>query len=248
MSSEVLLVVAGSLAGGFVNGLTGFGTALTTMPFYLWAVSPATSALLAAVLSVCGQLQTLSAIWREIRWERALPLIAGGLIGIPLGTWLLPHVALAPFKLLVGLVLIGFSAFMLTGGPRRPLPPLGRGADFAVGIASGTLGGLAALSGVLPAIWASLQNWRKDERRIVFMLFNGTVLSVMLVSSWAAGLVGREFVALLPWAIPAAIAGTWLGTLLYRRIDDRRFDRLVLALLLVAGLVLVAASQATSVS
>ncbi len=244
MTLQIALILAGSFAGGLVNGLTGFGTALTTMPFYLWAVSPPTAALLAAVLSVCGQLQTLLSIWRHIAWHRALPLLAGGLLGIPAGTALLPHVGGATFKLLVGLVLIAFCIFMLAGRWRPRVPALGAPADFAVGIVSGVMGGLAALSGVVPAVWASLQDWRKDERRIVFMVFNGTVLSLMLVSSWLAGLMTSEFFDAVLWAIPSAVAGTLLGAHLYQRLDDRRFDRIVLLLLLVAGCALVVSSQA----
>ena len=32
------MVLVGALAGGFVNGLTGFGTGLTALPFWLQAV------------------------------------------------------------------------------------------------------------------------------------------------------------------------------------------------------------------
>jgi hypothetical protein len=31
-------VLAGAVAGGFVNGLTGFGTGLTALPFWLQAI------------------------------------------------------------------------------------------------------------------------------------------------------------------------------------------------------------------
>lgn len=245
MTLEIAFIIAGSFVGGFVNGMTGFGTALTTMPFYLLAVTPPTAAMLAAVLSVAGQAQTLLAMWRNIVWRRVLPMLAGGLIGIPVGTWLLPHVSVSAFKMFVGLVLIGYCTFMLLGGvQRRFLPEAGPSADFALGVASGVMGGLAALSGVLPAVWASLQNWRKDERRVVFMTFNGTILSVMLISSWLAGLVTQEFGRAVLWALPAAVAGGWLGSLAYRRLDDRRFDRIVLALLLLAGVALVLSSQA----
>jgi uncharacterized membrane protein YfcA len=40
-------------------------------------------------------------------------------------------------------------------------------------------------------------------------------------------------------ALPATLFGVYLGSLLYPRLDDRRFDRIVLVLLLVSGLGLV---------
>jgi uncharacterized membrane protein YfcA len=45
------VVLAGALAGGFANGLTGFGTGLTALPFWLQVVEPVIAAQLA---SACG--------------------------------------------------------------------------------------------------------------------------------------------------------------------------------------------------
>lgn len=248
MTTDILLIVAGAFVGGFVNGLTGFGTALTSMPLFLMAVSPATAAMLGAAISVAGQMQTLPTIWRSINWSRTLPLVIGGLLGIPLGTALLPHVGLDTFKLFVGLVLVGYCSFMLLGGAGLRVGGAGTKADLAVGIGGGVMAGLAALSGPLPIIWASLQGWGKNERRGVFQAYNALVLSAMLVTSAVAGLMTREFLDALLWSLPGAIFGTFLGAAAYRRLDDRRFDRLVLLVLLVAGLVLVVSSRASALS
>jgi uncharacterized membrane protein YfcA len=40
-------------------------------------------------------------------------------------------------------------------------------------------------------------------------------------------------------AIPGTLAGSWLGMALYQRLDDRRFDRVVLFVLLLSGLGLI---------
>jgi uncharacterized membrane protein YfcA len=243
MTPDTLLIVAGSFVGGFVNGLTGFGTALTAMPCFLLAVSPATAAMLAAALSVAGHVQTLPAIWRYINWPRALPLIGGGLIGLPCGTLMLPQVSVPLFKLFVGLVLIGYCSFMLLGGARLKVSGTGRRSDVAIGVGGGVMAGLSALSGPLPIIWASLQGWSKDERRGVFQAYNFMVLAAMLAASTVAGLMTSEFARALAWGLPGAVSGTFIGVRVYRRLDDRRFDRLVLALLLVAGIALVVSSQ-----
>lgn len=243
MTLDTLLIVAGSFVGGFVNGLTGFGAALTAMPFFLSAVSPPVAAMLAASLGVAGHAQTFHAIWNYINWPRALPLIAGGLAGLPLGTLLLPHVGLPVFKLFVGLVLVGYCSFMLLGGGAVRVAQAGRTGDAVVGFGGGVMGGLSALSGPLPIIWASLQGWGKDERRGVFQSYNATILAAMLMASAVAGLMTLEFAKSLLWALPGSIVGTNAGARLYRKLDDRRFDRLVLILLLAAGASLVASSQ-----
>ncbi|MGI9405082.1 MAG: TSUP family transporter, partial [Hyphomicrobiaceae bacterium] len=70
MTAEALLVVLGAFAGGFISGLTGFGTGLTALPVWLLVLSPIQAASLVVVCSVVGQLQTLPAIWHKIDWRR----------------------------------------------------------------------------------------------------------------------------------------------------------------------------------
>ena len=235
----VAIILAGAFTAGVVNGLTGFGTALTGLPIWLQAVEPAIAAQLASACSVLGHISTFPAIWRAIEWRRAAPLIAAGLAGVPLGTLLLPHIALGLFKLGVGLVLVGYCAYMLIAAGRVRLAAGGTGAEVSVGFAAGVLGGLAGLSGVLVTVWASLKAWPKDQRRAFFQAFNFAVLTAMLAASAVSGLVGLHSLIALGFAAPATFLGASLGLRLYRRLDDVDFDRLVLAVLLLSGLVLV---------
>jgi uncharacterized membrane protein YfcA len=115
----------------------------------------------------------------------------------------------------------------------------GRWAEAAIGLAGGMLGGLAGLSGALPTVWAALKGWSKEERRVVFQAFNMTILSAMLAGSLLQGLIGMRLLAALALALPGTLIGARLGALAYRRLDDRRFDRIVLALLLMSGMALV---------
>lgn len=232
-------LLAGALTGGFVNGLTGFGTGLTALPIWLRAVDPVTAAQLVSAASVIGHVSTLRAIWPAIDWRRLAPMLAAGLVGVPIGMWILPSISLPAFKAAVGAVLTIYCAFMLFAAGRVRLVAGGRGAEAAVGFLGGILGGMAGLSGPAPTIWATLKGWPKEERRVVFQAFNMTILSAMLAASLVQGLMGRRFFLALAVALPATVAGAWLGSRVYRRLDDRRFDRLVLALLLASGLGLV---------
>ena len=67
---DIAIVVAGALAGGFVNGLTGTGYALVALGFWLQAMSPVHAAPLVAFCSVVGHLQSLPSIWHGVRWPR----------------------------------------------------------------------------------------------------------------------------------------------------------------------------------
>jgi uncharacterized membrane protein YfcA len=237
------LILAGALAGGFVNGLTGFGTALTGLPIWLQAIEPAIAAQLASACSVLGHITTFPAIWRAIQWRRVARPIAAGLLGVPVGTLLLPYIPLGAFKLGVGLVLVGYCGFMLVAAGRVRLAADGRDGEALVGFLSGALGGLAGLSGVLVTVWASLKAWPKDQRRIFFQSFNFSVLTAMLVVSLASGQVGPRSLLAVGIAAPATLLGAALGLRVYRRLDDVAFDRLVLLVLLLSGVALIWSSH-----
>jgi uncharacterized membrane protein YfcA len=237
------LIVAGAFAGAIVNGMTGFGTALTGLPFWLQAVEPLLAAHLASACSVIGHLTTFREMWLKVDWLRLRPMVIGGLAGIPFGTLLLPQVRLNPFKLVVGVLLVAYCTFRLLAAHRARLavrrPGTERNMEALVGFTGGVLGGLAGLSGVLPTVWASLKGWPKDEQRTVFQAFNFMLLTAMLIASAAQGLVGLRTICALVVATPATLCGAWLGFRLYKRVDDVRFQRIVLLVLLISGLCLV---------
>jgi uncharacterized membrane protein YfcA len=237
--STVALVLAGAFVGGFVNGLTGFGTALSGLPLWLQALEPRVAAQLASACSVVGHLSTIKLVLREADWRRMAPMLVAGLLGVPIGTSLLPLVSLPTFKLAIGIVLVAYCSFMLLAAGRIRVQGGGRGAEALIGFAGGILGGLAALSGVLPTIWASLKSWPKAERRAFFQIFNFTVLVAMLLASFVQGMVESGSIAALCLAIPGTLAGNWTGVAIYRRLDDVRFDQIVLAVLLVSGIGLI---------
>jgi uncharacterized membrane protein YfcA len=79
---KILLVFAGALIGGLVNGLTGFGTGLTAMGLWLYVISPSVAASLVIVCSFVAQVLTFPMIWRSIEWSRVPPFIPPGILGV----------------------------------------------------------------------------------------------------------------------------------------------------------------------
>src|ERR1700729_1006063 len=105
-SEQVAILLAGALAGGIVNGLTGFGTAITAIGIWIYAIPPTVAASLAIICSVVSQSQTLHLIWRAIDWRQVLYFVVPGILGGPIGTLLLPHIDPKLFKLVIGCFLI----------------------------------------------------------------------------------------------------------------------------------------------
>jgi uncharacterized membrane protein YfcA len=240
---QIAVVLLGALAGGFVNGLTGFGTAITAMGLWLYAIPPATAASLAIVCSVISQVQTLPMIWRVIDWPRILPFVVPGVLGVPVGTWLLAQIDPRTFKIVIGLFLVSYSGYVLAR--RSPLAGSqigGRAGDNAVGFGGGILGGLAGLSGVLPVVWTDIRGWSKDQRRMVLQTFNLSILAVALLSHAASGFLTPQVGWATAAALPRTIVGSWAGAFVYRRLSDNGFQRIVMALIFASGAMLIATS------
>ena len=236
MALAEILVLVGAFAGGYVSGLTGFGTGLTALPFWLSAVHPLVAAPLVVVCSIIAQIQTLPAIWHAINWRRVFPFVLGGVIGVPVGTISLAHVTPQIFKLLIGCFLIVYCSFMLL---RRSAPTVswgGRVADGMVGLGGGILGGFTGLSGPLPTLWASLRGWDKDAKRGVFQVFNLSILLLALGSQAIGGFVTMEVGRFALIALPGTLLGAWLGRKTYNVLGDDRFNQIVLVLLLLSGI------------
>jgi uncharacterized membrane protein YfcA len=233
------VVLFGALAGGFISGLAGFGTALMALGIWLYVLPPSVVVPLILICSIISQTSTLPSIWRSIDFKLVWPFLLGGVAGVPLGTLLVAYADPGIFKLSVGVLLLVFPAALYFN--RRPMAFSfgGRIADTGIGFAGGILGGLAGLSGVLPVLWASVRGWDKDQRRGVFQTFNWTVLSAAFCLQASTGFITREIMWLTLLTLPATITGAWLGTRTYHALSDNDFRDVVLGILFLSGIVLV---------
>jgi len=237
-TTGLLVLLLGALAGGFVSGLSGFGTALMALGIWLYVLPPSIAVPLVLICSVISQLATLPTMWRSFDFTLVWPFVIGGLLGVPLGTMLVAHADPKVFKLTVGIFLLVFPPALYFSKPTA-FSIGGKIADAAIGFAGGILGGLAGLSGPLPIIWASIRGWGKDERRGIFQTFNTSILFAALCLQAAGGMVARDVLWFALVAFPATVAGSWLGARLYHALNDRNFRDIVLGLLFLSGAVLV---------
>ena len=227
------------MAGGFVNGLTGFGTGITAMGLWLYAISPPVAASLVIICSVVSQLQTLPMIRHGIEWRQVLPFVVPGLIGVPIGTMLLSQIDPRLFKIGVGLFLVSYATYALARTARMSEAWGGRVADAAAGFGGGVLGGLSGLSGPPIIVWTDVRGYPKDYRRSVLQTFNLAILTAALVSHAWSGLLSPQVGWATLAALPGTVCGAWIGTKVYKRLGDRGFQKIVMALLVVSGVMLI---------
>ncbi|MEX0287409.1 MAG: TSUP family transporter, partial [Paracoccaceae bacterium] len=141
-------------------------------------------------------------------------------------------------KLMIAGFLILYGLFFLL---RRRLPKFERPtpvADMGVGFASGVLGGLAGLSGALPAMWCALRPWPRHETRAVLQPFNFVILLISCVILATRGAYTWDALPQIAAAIIAAGIAAQIGIAVFKRLDDTTFRWLLIGLMLASGLVL----------
>ncbi|GAB4392341.1 MAG: sulfite exporter TauE/SafE family protein [Kiloniellaceae bacterium] len=242
-TSTLAFLLFGALAAGFVTGFAGFGTGLVASGFWFHVLPPAFVPPLVVMASVVGQLVGLARLRPQFDWPRAAPFLIGGALGVPLGVAALTLASPELLRLLVGAFLVCYAASQLTGLTRLSIGPWGgRGADGAVGLGGGILGGFAGLSGPLPLVWLQLRGGPSVAQRAVYQPFNLVVLFLAALAMAAAGRIeGGAFQAML-LAVPATALGAWLGAHFYSKASEAVFRRVVLFLLLASGALLVGQS------
>jgi uncharacterized protein len=237
--SELLLLIAGAVVAGFVQGLSGFAFGLVSMSIWVWGLAPQVAAVMAVFGSLAGQVVGLFSVRRALSLRALAPFLAGGLVGVPIGVLLLPHLDAQRFKLVLGGLLVVACPAMLWAPRMRPLALRSRLAralgDGLAGAGGGVMGGIGGFTGVIPTLWCTLRGLPKNEQRSVVQNFNLATLAVTMAAYVASGAVTRTMWPLLPVVALALLLPSLLGARLYHRLGDHDYRRVVLWLLTATG-------------
>jgi uncharacterized membrane protein YfcA len=242
MEAQTLVIIAGAIAAGFVQGLTGFGFGLVAMSFWAWTIDPRLAAALAVFGALTGQVIAAVTVRRGFDLKRLAPFVIGGLLGLPIGLLLLPRLDVLVFKAFLGTLLVIWCPAMLFSAQLPHITRGGRVADGLVGAAGGVMGGLGGFTGVLPTLWCTLRGMDKDAQRAIVQNFNLSMLLVTFGSYLATGIITTATLPYLAIVAPALLIPSLLGARLYIGISEVTFRKLVLSLLTCTGVALLASS------
>ncbi|HVP57332.1 MAG TPA: sulfite exporter TauE/SafE family protein [bacterium] len=219
---------------GLVQGTLGFGFSLVTVPILVLFLAPKVTVPVMLVLSTFLNLL----LYREVRTtanlRRLLPLMFAGIVGLPIGTYLLVSLDVGLLKTVIG-CLVALSGLAFLAGFERPIRRETLGM-VAAGITSGVLNGVTSASGPPVILFLANQGMARDTFRaslIAYFLFlNLATIPIFLVG----GLISRTVLAYSGLLLPAMVLGALTGSKLSRRIPERAFRRVALAAVIGAGI------------
>jgi uncharacterized protein len=225
-------------AGAFVSGFAGFAFSAVAGGILLHVLRPIEAVPLMMACSVGVQATNLWTLRRDMRWKESLVLVLGGLAGVPIAVWLLHSADTRLFQEGFGIIVAVYAGYMLLRPGTTYLPEMTRSRKVLVGFGGGLIGGLTAMPGALPTIWCDMRGLPKNEQRGLVQPFIAAMQIFALTLMLVRRDLSTEIVFDFAWSLPALLAGSALGILAFRNVNDATFRRLILIVLLISGVLL----------
>jgi uncharacterized membrane protein YfcA len=238
-SLELPLFLLATFAGALVAGLSGFAFGLVAASIWLYILTPLQTATLIVGFGLLVQGYSVWKLRRALDWQRLWPFVLGAAVGVPVGVSILTWANPAHVRMGIGAFLVLYSLYVLFCPAIPSVTAGGAAADAGVGFLNGVLGGITGLAGILVTIWCGLRGWPKDVQRTVFQPVAVAIFLMGALWIGAKGAITADTIKLFLIGMPALFAGMWLGMKLYGRLDEATFRKVVLALLLISGIVLI---------
>jgi uncharacterized protein len=235
---ELLLLSVGVFLGAVVSAFSGFAFSAVAGAILLHVYDPLTAIPIMMACSITSQTITLVVLRKSLHFGRAAPLLAGGAAGVVLAILVMRWMNPASLKLTFGLFLVVYAGYLTLRDQTREIHVAGRSYEFTAGALGGVVGVFTAMPGAIPTLWCELRGFSKEQQRGLVQPFILAMqifaLALLALTAGIPPAVPGQFLL----SLPMLIAGSYLGLVAFRRVDDRLFRRAVLALLIASGLAL----------
>jgi len=234
------LVIAALLCASFIKGATGLGFPLIATPAIalLLDIRTAVTVLILPNLFMDSAQTIRDGLPYEV-FRRFSNLIAPTIIGVFLGTMVLVRTPLWILNLCLGVMVLAFVLsnllklhFVISARSEKILSPV-------FGFLSGFLNGMTNAAGPTLAIYLySLKLEKRTFVKSIATIFVTTKLSQLVaISTW--NLFNRETITLSIQVLLLTLAGFYAGIKAQDRVNQVTFNRGLLALLSLIGVILI---------
>lgn len=222
---------------GFIQGLSGFGSALFAMPLLTFFIDVKTAVPLCILNSILITLYLSLQLRHYMDKKKILPLFFGSLPGIYLGAAFLKNVEADSIKLLLGVLIVWYGLYSLL------VQPVQRGIHrlwgFVAGFFTGFIGSAFSAGGPPAIIYTSLTGWSKEHIKATL---TGFFLSASAVTAAVHAASGLTNMLVLKFFLSSAVflmAGVYTGSRLYSMVSRQGYIRVILVTLIILGLMMV---------
>jgi hypothetical protein len=219
-----------------VRAAFGFGDVLVSVPFLTLFMAPRLVVPLMGLVGATNALLILLKERSDVQWRPVRTMLMASVVGVPVGVAMLKWLDERVISVGLGVVVVAYCTWSLLGqkavrltSPKWALP---------FGFAAGCMGGAVTATGPPVVAYASTQGWNKAQMRATmqgFFLPNGIFI---LVSHAIGGLWSAQMWKLYLLCLPVCLIGLPVGFAIAGKLSVRRFEQATMAILLVAGVLL----------
>jgi uncharacterized membrane protein YfcA len=219
-----------TLAASFISGLSGFGFGLVAM-----AVLPLLMGvkLANAFVSFCGLAIFASLtipLRKHIAWKALLPLLVGTALGVPIGVYVLVNLPEHLLLKILAVFILTYVVFTIITQDRVHFH-MNRRWGYLAGFVGGIISGALSAGGPPVIMYCDSLDLGKKGFKATLQAYFTLMILYKIPMFYVAGLLTSElWHTLLHYSLFVA-AGTVFGVLLFRRLSDKWFHRVVLILL-----------------
>ena len=230
-----LVIFASVLLGGFIQGVSGFGSGIVFMsiaPYFLSVPqSAAISNFVALMLEIMMVIRYRKYIKKHVIFLPAIFFIMAGTIGIELAY----RIDTQLMKCALGLFLIALAFYMLVFRSRMTLK-----ADlptmFVCGFVSGLCDGMFAIGGPLMVLYFMVITDSKEEYLATIQTFFMITAAYNLVLRTLRGIFTPGLLGYALLGTIAIFAGMSIGNRVVERINDQLLQKIVCVMIGVSGM------------
>lgn len=233
MMDAVIYICLIAVLAGFIQGVSGFGAVLLSLPLLALFLDVKVVVPLMALSGFAITVYLLIYLWRHLLWRRIAPLFVGTVIGAPIGVLLLKQLPSQYLLAAIGVMLISYSLYGLLAKPYR------RGIRsywaYFFGFLAGCLGGAFTASGPPVIVYTSLQPWSKEEIKASLQGYFFTSGIVVILFQYMGGLMTNIVLKYFLISLPFIVVGAWVGHFFSGKIAEETYRRFIMILLGVLG-------------
>ena len=225
------------LIAAFVRGYSGFGFSALVIAASGLVMNPLN---FVAVVLICEVVMTAMQ-WQnvgpDVDWRRVGALLAGAVVGLPLGLWALTSISADAARAVISGYILVMCLVLLAGW--RFKRPVGAAGTVAAGVVSG-VANAPGMAGLPVAAFFAAQTMPATVFRATLVAYFPILDIYSGPMYWWNGMVTWDTLWAGLWCLPLVFIGTFLGSRHFLSTDPqdfRRFAIVLLGILAVLGLV-----------
>ena len=229
LDNGALVLIVITLLAATVNGALGYGFSSLTVPvallFYTNRVLNPALVLVEVVLNSYVLFINRGSLPQV--WRRVLPILAGLVPGVIVGSLVLSHVTPGAVKIVTYTVLLPLILLQASGFRHYLRSERSIGLPFGAGL--GVLYSVTTISGPPLALLFNNQGYVRQEFRAGLGLVRIVESSLTAIAYYFLGLYSMESAQTLVLIVPSVIIGIPVGAFLIHRIEAETFRRVCMS-------------------